>query len=438
MFGDFTIVKKCKVTNARVSEFKLDKNTLHTPIFMPVATYGAMRGVPPGMMPEEIILSNTYHLRKLGRNIKDFMGWNKSMLTDSGGFQIQSLPNVEVTDEGVIFDSKLFTPEDSMNIQMCLGADIMMQLDDVVNPNEPVGKHVKAIERSIEWLDRAINHINIKSKIKEETARNNLEAGKKTSDELETANNKLETGNELNDEIDRSSDHEKSNDVHKRIKAFPSIRNLKSFKGMKQTLFPIIQGGLIDDLRRKSIKDILLRDPIGIAIGGLSGGEDKMEFCNTVLFCCENLPENLPRYLMGVGYPEDIAVCCALGTDMSDCVYPTRTARFGRAFTDDGDIMISNKFAEDLSPLDIGCACYTCERHSKAFLNSIKGTPNFCMLMSLHNLHYMRNLTSRIRESILNECFCEFLKKYLTRRFKNEIPKWIILALEKVNVKFNE
>lgn len=387
MFADFKILKKCKTTNARISTYELDKNTLHLPVFMPVATYGAMRGVKPETLPEEIILSNTYHLRNLKRNVKKFMGWNKSMLTDSGGFQIQSLPNVVVKDEGVVFGDKLFTPEESMDIQMGLGADIMMQLDDVVNPMEPRELHEKAISRSIEWLDRAIIHIN-------------------------SANSEEE-------------------DKSKRCKD----TKIKCHNG--QLIFPIIQGGLLEDLRQKSIDEILKRGPKGIAIGGLSGGEDKNDFCRTVLFCCRTLPENMPRYVMGVGYPEDIVVCCALGTDMSDCVYPTRTARFGKAFRDEGDIIVDNRLISDSKKLEDGCECFTCKKYTRAYLATIKGTPNFCMLMSAHNLHYMRNLTKRIRESIENDRFKDFIIEYMCKRYKDSIPEWIIKALEQVNVHFN-
>lgn len=396
MFGDFEIIKKCRTTNARVSEFTLDRNTLHLPIFMPVATYGAMRGVKTESMAEEIILNNTYHLRNAGRNIKEFMGWKKSTLTDSGGFQIQSLPNVKVTDDGVIFDNKLFTPENSMDIQMTLGADIMMQLDDVVNPKEARYLHEKAIERSIDWLDRAIVHIN--------RAR----------------------GTEAASTADEDSDE--------KAKVKKTIPQIVPSKG--QVLFPIIQGGLLDDLRMKSIEEILLRKPIGLAIGGLSGGEDKGEFCSTVLFCCKTLPAEMPRYLMGVGYPEDIVVCCALGTDMSDCVYPTRTARFGRALRDCGDLMVTSKLLADLLPLDESCQCSTCLKYSRSYLATIKGTPNFCMLMSVHNMFYMRNLTRRIREAIMEDRYPEFIKEFMHKRF-TEIPGWIVTALEKVGVKVN-
>lgn len=390
-FGTFTIIKKCKTTNARVSEFVLAKNTLHLPIFMPVATYGAMRCVPVASMPEEIILSNTYHLRNLNRNVKEFIGWERSLLTDSGGFQIQSLPNVQVVDEGVRFDDRLFTPEESMDIQIGLGADVMMQLDDVVNPMEDRKKHEEAVDRSLAWLDRAILQI--------------------------------ETANKQVDET-----------VNKRIK--PNKPTIHPFRN--QILFPIIQGGLEEDLRMRSIKGILERRPLGIAIGGLSGGENKGDFCKTVLLCCKSLPPEMPRYLMGVGYPEDVVVCCALGTDMSDCVYPTRTARFGRAFRDEGDFIVTGKVIGGLSPLDESCECATCRHHNVSYLATIRGTPNFCMLLSVHNMHYMRNLTKRIREAIERDCFPEFIKKFMKKRYKEEIPEWIKEAMGSVGVIFDE
>lgn len=390
MFGDFQILKKCAKTNARVSTFELSNNTLSLPVFMPVATYGAMRGVQPEYLSEEIILSNTYHLRNLKRNIKKLMGWNKAMLTDSGGFQIQSLPDVKVVDAGVSFGGKLFTPEQSMEAQMVLGADIMMQLDDVVNPKEPRELHVTAVKRSLEWLRRAVEYIN--------------------------------------SAIDREAreEEEAQNKVRKRH------CHIRAANG--QMLFPIIQGGLLEDLRKESIDGILEFEPMGLAIGGLSGGESKKDFCRIVHYCCKNLPDCMPRYLMGVGYPEDIVVCHALGVDMSDCVYPTRTARFGRAFLDAGDKIINNSVLYNTAPIDPECECATCKRYSQAYLALLRGTPNFCTLMSIHNLHYMRNLTQRVRDSIINDHFDVFLKEYLTRRFGGAVPEWIHYALKLVSV----
>ncbi|KAI5149405.1 queuine tRNA-ribosyltransferase catalytic subunit [Enteropsectra breve] len=402
MFTDYKIIKKCSTTNARVSEYELSNNTIHLPIFMPVATYGAMRAADTKHLEEEIILSNTYHLRDLGRNVKDFIGWKKGMLTDSGGFQIQSLPDVKVTDDGVIFGGKLFTPEDSMDVQMMLGADIMMQLDDVVNPMEPRELHVRAIERSVEWLDRAILHIN-------ETQ------SKSSEQEMEVNSQEMEINSEK-----------------KKIK-LSEVPQIQCHKG--QVIFPIVQGGLCDDLRKLSIEAILKRGPKGLAIGGLSGGEDKDDFCRTVKFCCDNLPDALPRYVMGIGYPEDIVVCCALGTDMSDCVYPTRTARFGRAFRDTGDTVVDNRvYKEANGPIDGECGCKTCKKYTKAYLAAIKGTSIYCMLLTEHNMFYMRNLTRRIREAVLIDKYPDFVKTYMKMRYGEKIPEWIARAMETVKV----
>lgn len=385
MIGDFKILKKCSTTNARVSVLELNTTSLNLPIFMPVGTYGAMKGVCVEDLKENMILTNTYHLKNLNRNIKKFMNYKFGMLTDSGGFQIGSLPDVFVMEEGVRFGDEVFTPEDSINTQMALGADIMMQLDDVVNPCNERQKIEVAMRRSIRWLDRCIRTVN----------------------------------GTRGDSVKRN----KSDGI-------PHIRlDDKS----TQIIFPIIQGGLEDDLRMESIKEILKRSPKGVAIGGLSGGEEKTEFGRTVHYCVVNLPENIPKYLMGVGYPEDVVVCVALGADMSDCVYPTRTARFGRAFLDTGDIYFTSKLEMDMNKIDGGCNCYTCCKYSRAFLYSIKGTSNFCMLLTIHNLHYMRGLTKRIRDSILSDEYPLFIKNFMRARFES-VPLWITVCLSKVGV----
>ncbi|KAF9762701.1 Queuine tRNA-ribosyltransferase catalytic subunit 1 [Nosema granulosis] len=383
MFGDFEILKKCKTTNARVSRFTLNNNTLDLPIFMPVGTYGAIKGVPVEDLKEQMILSNTYHLRNLKKNVKNFMKWKGSMLTDSGGFQIGSLPNVEVTEEGVLFDKKLFTPEESMDIQMGLGADIIMQLDEVVNPNDPIDKIEVACKRSIRWLDRCIK------------------------------------------QVYGSEDEENPKRVKENL---PQIK----LEARNQILFPIVTGGLDDSLRQYSIDEIVKRNPKGLAIGGLSGGEAKSEFARTVLYCTTHLPDSIPRYVMGVGYPEDIVICSALGTDMSDCVYPTRTARFGRMFSDTGDIYITNKLKGETKKRQ-DCDCFTCKNYSLAYLSMLKGTTNFCILTTIHNMHYMRNLTRRIREAILKDEYPEFIKNYMNTRYE-KVPEWIVDVLKKVNV----
>lgn len=353
------------------------------------------------------------------------------MLTDSGGFQIQSLPDVKVVDEGVIFNGKMFTPKDSMDIQMCLGADIMMQLDDVVNPMMPRELHERAIIRSIEWLDRAIIHIN-QANQRDEKDVHSLTNQDSESDANDTQPRRKAFKANKDAPTSINEAEEDAVDVVQADKPKEEIPQIKCHNG--QVIFPIIQGGLDDDLRIASIKAILQRKPVGLAIGGLSGGEDKNEFCRTVFCCCQNLPEGMPRYLMGVGYPEDVVVCCALGTDMSDCVYPTRTARFGRAFDDEGDILINNSLIYDESALNPSCKCETCVKYTRAYLATIKGTPMFCMLMSLHNLHYMRSLTQRIRESIERDAFPAFIRDFMIKRYKSEIPEWIVTSLKLVKV----
>lgn len=387
MIGDFRIVKRCSTTLARVSTLELSSTVLELPMFMPVGTYGAMKGMCVPDLKENMILTNTYHLRDLGKSIKGFMRYGLGMLTDSGGFQIGSLPDVVVREEGVEFGSRLFTPEDSMNIQMVLGADIMMQLDDVVNPCEDREKIETSMRRSLRWLDRCIRAVH-------------------------------GTGGEEGKRMKSNEDR---------------IPQIMVDKDSTQILFPIVQGGLCEDLRMESMQGILRRSPKGLAIGGLSGGEEKTEFARTVHFCTRNLPEGIPRYLMGVGYPEDIVVCVALGSDMSDCVYPTRTARFGRAFSDTGDIYLTSRFSMDTRRIDEECGCSTCAKHSRAFLYSIRGTTNFCMLLTVHNLHYMRNLTRRIRESILEDKYPEFIRSFMARRFGN-VPEWIRVSLKRVGV----
>lgn len=368
--GKFTIIAKCSKTRARASEFVLNHGTVKLPTFMPVATRAAMKGVPCDKLEHEIILSNTFHCRHLTQDLHDFMNYHKNMLTDSGGFQIVSLSGASVVEEGVIFpDFKtdtniMLTPEQSIEIQNTLGADIIMQLDDVLNPLESKKKLEIGMERSLRWLQRCY----------------------------------------------------------------------KAHMNNKQILFPIVQGGLHDDLRLKSINGILKNDIQGIAIGGLSGGEDKSEFSKIVSLCTKNLPKNIPKYVMGIGYPEDIIVCIALGADMSDCVYPTRTARFGRAMTDKKDLNLTKQiFCNDKSKIDEFCECFTCKNHTRQYIYHLKGTTNFCQLISVHNLFYMKNLTLRIRQSIIDDCFDIFIIKWMKQRFQI-IPKWIIDVFDQFNI----
>lgn len=386
----FNILAECGTTKARTSIMKLPHYTVELPMFMPVGTQGTMKGLLPKQVKDagaQIILGNTYHLgMRPGTELLDqfsglhnFMQWDRALLTDSGGFQMVSLLELaQITEEGVKFKSPydgaeiMLTPEKSMEIQNSIGADIMMQLDDVVNVTETEYERFKtATYRTTRWLDRC------------------LAANKNTN---------------------------------------------------TQNLFPIIQGGLFPDLRKISLEQLIARDAPGYAIGGLSGGEDKDKFWPTVHLCTDHLPRNKPRYCMGVGYAVDLVVCVALGVDMFDCVFPTRTARFGCALVDNGQLNLKQKeFKEDFNPIDENCSCSTCANYTRAYLHTIvtKETVS-CNLLSIHNITYLMKLMSSIRESIKKGEFVDFVHNFMANYYEGKkYPQWIIdsLAAVKINLK---
>ncbi|KAK2145430.1 hypothetical protein LSH36_682g01071 [Paralvinella palmiformis] len=306
---------------ARTSKITLPHGEVDAPVFMPVGTQGTLKGLLPEQLEElncQIILGNTYHLgnrpgpdllEKVG-GLHKFMGWKKSLLTDSGGFQMVSLLDLaEITEEGVKFQAPhdksvmMLTPEKSIHIQNAIGADIMMQLDDVVASTTTGPRVEEAMYRTIRWLDRGLK-----------------------------ANKNATT----------------------------------------QNLFPIVQGGLDPDLRRKCAQELIKRDVAGFAIGGLSGGEEKKLFCKMVSISTDILPRDKPRYLMGVGFAVDLVVCVALGCDMFDCVFPTRTARFGSALVPTGQLQLKkDKYKKDFRPIDDSCSCSTCQRYTRAYLHTV-------------------------------------------------------------------
>lgn len=289
---------------------------------------------------------------------------------------VSLLKLAEITEEGVKFRSPhddsemLLTPEHSMEIQNTIGADIMMQLDDVVHVKTTGARVEEAMERSVRWLDRCIQ-------------------------------------------------------AHKRAGS--------------QNLFGIIQGGLDTELRRKCIEAMVERDLPGYAVGGLSGGEEKDVFWRIVTLCTDLLPRHKPRYLMGVGFPVDLVVCCALGIDMYDCVYPTRTARFGVALVPWGQVNLkSQESAADFSPIDRHCSCPTCQQHSRAYLHPLimQKETVACNLITLHNLHYMLTLMRDLRQSIAEQRFPQFVQAFMEKQFPSGCYEpWIVNALASVNVK---
>ena len=363
---------------ARALDLTLPHGPVRTPVFMPVGTQGTIKGLstvevqaPP--LDCDIILANTYHLgvRPGGGTLERagglhrFMAWPRNLLTDSGGFQMVSLLKLaEIKEEGVLFQSPsdgsrmLLTPEMSMHLQNQIGSDIMMALDDVVSSASVSRERFEeACHRTLRWIDRCIA-------------------------------------------------------AHKR----PT----------EQNLFGILQGGLDvspGGLREVNIAGMLSRDAHlpGYAIGGLAGGEAKDAFWRVVDMCCRALPAHKPRYLMGVGYPLDLVVCTALGVDMYDCVYPTRTARFGTALGDfpGGILRVKNKAcAEDAGPLDPTCPCPACKHYSRAQLCAmLKADALGPQLLTMHNITYMMRLTRRMREAVVEGRYPQFVRAFLRVHF---------------------
>ena len=368
----------CTTTKART----LKMNNLCLPQFMPVGTKGSIKGMTSKQIHElqcQTILGNTFHLGlDPGTQVMDdykglhnFMKYPTHLLTDSGGFQMVSLEELsEVTEHGVEFvyngSKTMLTPEKSIDWQNSIGANIIMQLDDVVDPTSSPERVEEAVYRSIRWLDRCIK-------------------------------------------------------AHKHPES--------------QSLFPIVQGGLNLQHREYSITEIVKRNTDGIAIGGLAGKESKDDFWKIVHFCTDLLPKDRPLYVMGIGYPEDLVVCVALGADMFDCVYPTRTARFGRVLLDEGQLNIKNGVHKtNFDPIDKNCACYTCQNYSRSELNLIFGSTNAARLLTIHNIHYQMQLMYRMRNAINNDVFPAFVKNYMLIRYKDQCPAWIKDAMKAVNI----
>eukprot|EP00878_Enallax_costatus_P011633 GHUV01012142.1.p1 GENE.GHUV01012142.1~~GHUV01012142.1.p1 ORF type:complete len:422 (+),score=93.24 GHUV01012142.1:621-1886(+) len=369
---------------ARTATMKLPHYTAETPMFMPVGTQGTVKGLTSKQLQDldcHVILGNTYHLGNRPGNdlvaamggLHSFINWPRGMLTDSGGFQMVSLLHLaDITEEGVTFQSPvdgsrmLLTPEQSIQIQNDLGADIMMQLDDVVPAtNTDPKRFEEATYRTTRWLDRCI------------------QANRRPNE---------------------------------------------------QNLFPIVQGGFDVQLREISMQQLIERNAPGYAIGGLAGGETKDMFWRVVAQCAAGLPPGKPRYVMGIGYPLDIVVCSALGADMYDSVYPTRTARFGVALVDTGVMKLKNAaFAKDMRPIDESCNCMTCRQYSRSYLHHVvtRGVASASVLVTYHNVAYMQGLTRRIRQAIKEQCLPQFVRDFLLGMYpKCDVPQWVVDALD--------
>ncbi|KAG5924867.1 hypothetical protein E4U61_005714 [Claviceps capensis] len=390
----FELVARCSTTRARASNLTLPHGPVQLPMFMPVATQASLKGITPQQLEDtgcRLCLNNTYHLGlKPGQEVLDaiggahkLQGWKHNLLTDSGGFQMVSLLKLaKVTEEGVRF----LSPHD--------GSPMLLTPEHSISLQNSIGSDI------IMQLDDVI--------------------------------------------ATTSPDEARMREAMERSVRWLDRCIVAHQRGDSQNLFCIIQGGLDLDMRRECCKEMLARDTPGIAIGGLSGGEAKDDYCRVVETCTALLPELKPRYVMGIGYPEDLVVSVALGADMFDCVWPTRTARFGNAITKHGILNIRNAaFAYDFGPLEDECGCMCCRQEdggmgiTRAYVhhNTSKETVA-AHLLTIHNVWYQLNLMKELRQSIIEDRFPARVQQFFADRYKDKAnyPDWAVTALRLVNV----
>jgi len=397
----FEILAEDKGTRARAGLLHTPHGVVETPIFMPVGTGGTVKGMTQDELEAlgvQILLGNTYHLylRPGHELIRDagglhrFMSWPHPILTDSGGFQVMSLKSLgRVTEDGVEFRSHLdgsshfLSPERAVEIQLALGSDIMMCLDECVEYPASREALARSVGLTTRWARRAREKVS--------------GAGCQVP---ESDGHDSALGNASGTRRDASLG-ELPDTWHLTPDTFP-------------TLFGIVQGGTDKGLRRESAEDLLDLDFEGYAVGGLAVGEPKSEMYEAVEFTAELLPRDRPRYLMGVGTPEDLVEGVARGIDMFDCVMPTRNARNACAFTSEGKVVIKNaRYARDAGPLDPNCACTVCRRYSRRYLHHLFVTGEMlgAILTTHHNLHFYLDTMRRIRQSLLFGEFEEFHRR---------------------------
>ena len=363
----FTIENTSETTRARVGKIATPHGEIVTPVFMPVGTKGTVKAMTPEELEglgAKIVLANTFHLylrpgaeviERLG-GLHTFMHWEHPILTDSGGFQVFSLSELNrVSEDGVLFKSPLdgsehfLTPEESIRIQEQLGADIIMAFDECTSYPCDYETARCSMEMTLRWAER-------------------------------------------------------SKKAHTR---------------RDQALFGIVQGSTFEDLRLESARKTVELDFNGYAIGGLSLGEPKEVMYTTISTAAETLPENKPRYAMGIGAPEDLVECVERGIDMFDCVMPTRNARNGNLFTSSGTINIKRaEYAEDSRPIDEQCECYTCRNYSRAYLRHLYHAKEILSsrLNTIHNLHYFFALMNTMKDAIREQQWEKFKKSFYASR----------------------
>jgi len=363
----FELQAECPDTGARAGLIHTGHGIIETPVFMPVGTQATVKGVMQSDLAEEldakIILANTYHLflrpgheviRELG-GLHRFMSWPRAILTDSGGFQVFSLSDLrKITEEGVLFrshldgDEHMFTPESTVDVQLALGSDILMPLDECLEYPASHEAANQAMQRTVRWAETAYGYFERQA---EDT-------------------------------------------------------------GSASALFPIVQGSMFADLRRECASQLLALNAPGYAIGGLSVGEPRSLSLEMTEATTPLLPRDRPRYVMGVGMPEELAEYVARGVDMMDCVLPSRNARNGCLFTSGGRVIIKQaRYRRDPEPLDANCQCITCRTYSRAYLRHLfqAGEMLFSTLATIHNLKYYLDIMRQMRQAILLGRFRDFL-----------------------------
>ena len=362
----FEIQAICPHTGARAGILHTAHGDIETPVFMPVGTQATVKGLLPrdllNDLDAKIILGNTYHLylrpghetiRRLG-GLHKFMNWPRAILTDSGGFQVFSLSGLrKITEEGVMFHSHLngdphmFTPESTIDVQLALGSDIMMVLDECLEYPATHEAARSSMQRTVRWAQAAYEHY-----------RTHGDDG-------------------------------------------------------QRACFPIVQGSMYPDLRRDCVEQLLELNADGYAIGGLSVGEPRALSLEMTELTTPLLPQDRPRYVMGVGMPEELPEYVARGVDMMDCVLPSRNARNGYLFTSFGRVVIKQaQYKDDARPVDESCKCYTCQNFSRAYLRHLflAGEMTFSTLATLHNLRRYLDIMQAIRQAILFGQVPEYLK----------------------------
>ncbi len=381
---------------ARCGRLSTAHGAVETPVFMPVGTQATVKAVPQEVLEElgaEIILANNYHLylrpgaeqiRALG-GLHRFMSWERAILTDSGGFQVWSLSEMrKVSDEGVEFRSHLdgsphiFTPESATAAQMALGADIIMAFDECTEYPAERERARRSMELTLRWAERCKRHW----------------------EEAQGARHKAQ---------------EKRGDDARQPSAL-------SLEPCAAALFGIVQGGMYPELRKECAERLVDMDFPGYAIGGLSVGEPRQLTREMVEATLEHLPRDKPRYLMGVGTPEEIVEYAGLGVDMMDCVHPTRAARHGLLFTSEGKINIKGaRYAADERPLDPNCSCRVCARYSRAYLRHLFAAHEVLgqVLNSIHNVAYYLDTMKRVRHSIVLGEFANFLSDLRSQKLNS-------------------